>query len=502
MGKVLGGFVVRPAHEVKRLVQSLQNPRRAPAAPDARPGIGSRLDRADRARLDRNPMGSAELDLLRTAIRHTLAGIDDPDEFAQVASAVDWHRVLWLGRRHRTLPILHDHLRRLPPEVCPPSILRQIADLREVVQLQSLGRAREQCQIQALFQERSLPALATDSWMTFQRWSKRPHTFEPDTLLRYLVPAERLEKASRILQAAGHPDETDPGRLIRPGAMPVHLHRGFVRRASAARFWDEAAGTRLGGLVHLHPSARHWLIFRAATCDRTPRSISAAHEIALLCRQVTAADWLSVWSEAGRFGLAPTLARLLAAAHEDLGLAPPCPLPPGETMPAPAGGSVGEGRFDPAEVTAPFLPTAPVVAQRMLQLAGTTSGDLVCDLGCGDGRIAIGAARDFGARARGIDLDPHRIAEAQAFARQAGLGDRVEFTQGNLFAADLAGATVITCYLLPELQPPLLVKLRHEAAPGTRIVSHEFVFPDWPPERTEIIRVGPRKVSQIYLWHL
>jgi cyclopropane fatty-acyl-phospholipid synthase-like methyltransferase len=120
---------------------------------------------------------------------------------------------------------------------------------------------------------------------------------------------------------------------------------------------------------------------------------------------------------------------------------------------------------------------------------------VVYDLGCGDGRIVIEAVKTMGARGVGIDVDPERIAEAEANARKAGVVGRVEFRTQNLFEADIKEATVVMLYLWPEVNLKLLPKLRHELKPGTRIVSHSHNMGDWKPEKE--IRVDG---DRIYLW--
>jgi SAM-dependent methyltransferase len=129
-----------------------------------------------------------------------------------------------------------------------------------------------------------------------------------------------------------------------------------------------------------------------------------------------------------------------------------------------------------------YVPTPQPVVDKMLELAKVGPNDVVYDLGCGDGRIVVSAAKR-GARATGIDIDPERIAEARANVKQAGVGDRAKIVQGDLFEMDLSDATVVTLYLLPELNLRLRPKLL-QLKPGTRIVSHAFDMGDWKPEQT------------------
>jgi SAM-dependent methyltransferase len=138
-----------------------------------------------------------------------------------------------------------------------------------------------------------------------------------------------------------------------------------------------------------------------------------------------------------------------------------------------------------------YVPTPPEVVDEMLRLARVTGKDVLYDLGSGDGRIPVTAAKRFGTRGLGIDIDPQRVEEANANARAAGVTDKVKFVLGDLFELDLSPATVITLYLLPHLNlklRPTLWKLKR----GTRIVSHEFDMGDWKPERT--VKVGSRTV--------
>jgi len=131
-----------------------------------------------------------------------------------------------------------------------------------------------------------------------------------------------------------------------------------------------------------------------------------------------------------------------------------------------------------------FVPTPQEVVDVMLEVAHVTKDDIVYDLGSGDGRIPITAAKRFGARGIGIDIDPQRIKEANANAKAAGVTDKVRFLNQDLFATDISEASVVTLYLLPSLNLKLLPKLMKELAPGTRIVSHSFNMGDWKPEQT------------------
>ncbi len=143
-----------------------------------------------------------------------------------------------------------------------------------------------------------------------------------------------------------------------------------------------------------------------------------------------------------------------------------------------------------------YVPTPPEVVDAMLKVADARRGDVLYDLGSGDGRIPITAVEKYNVtRATGIEINPERIAEAQQNLNKAGVGDRVRFRNEDLFEADFSDATVITLYLLPALNVKLLPKMLRELKPGTRIVSHAFAMGDWKPEQT--LEVGGRSV---YFW--
>ena len=147
-----------------------------------------------------------------------------------------------------------------------------------------------------------------------------------------------------------------------------------------------------------------------------------------------------------------------------------------------AGAQPNAAQMNESEVL--YLPTPPAVVEAMLRLAGVSRSDVVYDLGSGDGRIPIAAAKSYGARGVGIELDGRMIERARRNAREAGMEHLVEFRQEDLFRSDLRAATVVTLFLFPQMNQQLRPKLLAELRPGTRIVSHRFGLGDWPPERT------------------
>ena len=150
------------------------------------------------------------------------------------------------------------------------------------------------------------------------------------------------------------------------------------------------------------------------------------------------------------------------------------------------------------EPDVPYVPTPQEVVEQMLALAKVTKNDVLYDLGSGDGRIPITAAQKFGTRGVGVDIDPQRIKEAKENALKAGVTDRVQFRQQDLFKTDISKATVVTLYLLPEINVELRAKL-FKLKPGTRIVSHDFDMGEWKPERVVQVQ-GPNREHTIYYW--
>jgi protein-L-isoaspartate O-methyltransferase len=149
-----------------------------------------------------------------------------------------------------------------------------------------------------------------------------------------------------------------------------------------------------------------------------------------------------------------------------------------------------------------YVPTPEAVVTTMMQLASVKPGDVVYDLGSGDGRIVITAIQKYGAqKGIGIEIDPKLIKEAQANAATAGVSDRVTFQQQDLFKTDFSEATVVTLYLLPELNVKLRPQLFKQLKPGTRIVSHDFDMGDWKPEKTVKVK-GPSREHTVFFWRV
>lgn len=146
-----------------------------------------------------------------------------------------------------------------------------------------------------------------------------------------------------------------------------------------------------------------------------------------------------------------------------------------------------------------YVPTPQVVVDKMLEMAKVGKNDVLYDLGSGDGRIVITAAEKFSTKGTGIEIDPKLVKQATANAEKAKVSDRVKFLEQDLFQTDFSSATVVTLYLLPELNVRLRPTLLKTLKPGTRIVSHDFDMGIWKPEKVERVK-GPRREHIIALW--
>ena len=168
-------------------------------------------------------------------------------------------------------------------------------------------------------------------------------------------------------------------------------------------------------------------------------------------------------------------------------------------QPAAGNQATGQKRPDAAHL-APYVPTPQEVVDRMLQLAQVTKNDVVYDLGCGDGRIPITAAKVYGARGIGVDIDPQRIAEANANATAAGVSHLVSFRLQDAMTTDVSEATVVTLYLLSSSNLKLRPILTRQLKPGARIVSHAFSMGNWDPDKVDTFNDTANNPRTLYLW--
>ena len=150
----------------------------------------------------------------------------------------------------------------------------------------------------------------------------------------------------------------------------------------------------------------------------------------------------------------------------------------------------------------PYVPTPQEVVERMLELAGVKKGDVVYDLGSGDGRIVVTAAKKYGVKAIGFEIDPQRIKESHENIKKAGVENLVEIRQQDIRTVDLSAASVLTMYLLPEVNLMIRPNIWKQMKAGSRIVSHDFDMAEWKPLKTEYIKDGSSWDHTLYLWQI
>jgi len=439
-----------------------------------------------------------ESDFLAAAMRLSLASPGAELELVGALPALDWQRVLWLGRREGVLLHLRQALLAAGSlSRCPPEIPPQLQALAEVTRLRQLESMRELCLLADELQRQVVPAVLIEPRLTSAQdaWDQAE---ERENFFHFHVPAADRDRAAAILRARGHAADATPAALIRPGQRPVFFNRELAAHPQAERLLRSATSTTVAGRTLLTLSPAHALL---ASLHRGPNahcpSLAQAWNTVRLCGSLT--HLAPALEEAARFGLQQELHTHLQACFQRLALPPPPAVK--ETALAELKQPTRSGQ--PVTLPhAPFLPTPTVVLDRMIALAGLQSTDVVCDLGSGDGRIVFRALESGVARAIGIDENSRLIEEARAHAAAIGAAARAEFINGDIFTADLRSASVVFCYLLPAVMPPLLTQLLRECRPGTRIVAHDYIFGDWPPERTELVRTGLTSIAQIYLWRV
>ena len=155
-----------------------------------------------------------------------------------------------------------------------------------------------------------------------------------------------------------------------------------------------------------------------------------------------------------------------------------------------------------AKEIVPYVPTPYEVVEKMLEMAQVKKGDVVYDLGSGDGRIVIAAVKKYGVRAVGFEINPERVKLSRELIKKEGLTKLAEIRDQDIMTVDLSGATVLTMYLLPEVNLQLRPNIQKQMKPGSRIVSHDFDMGDWKPERTEKIKDSSGWDHTLYLWRL
>ncbi len=495
-----------------------------------------------------------ETALLRASVRLCLGLHGARDECLALIHHVNWTRLLWIGGQCGGLSFLEAALRQVGPGSCPPSMQAQLAEFRITCQLRSMERSREWCLVQDEFSRRGITAIVASGSVLALRFCRQLTLREPELLLSVFVrPADRAA-AEETLRALGYDLTPDAFDLAGQTRSRVRIRTRLGSGTSAeAVVWEGVEHFAFAGRNLPVLSPINWLLHRCRVSSRELWSDwRDIFDVGLLLQRHSAMDWDEALTQGSRLQMLSSVLVGLAVAHRMLSWTLPISIER-ELVHRPTvnrtvatlerslrtGAAIGyyakvqtrialqpdlrkKVRWAYRHLRRAFQPTAsvrvnsesalttyglycpsrPPVVDAMLRLAETGPTDIVCDLGCGDGRLVIEAAAKFGSRGLGIDSDPQRIAEARAAATARGVNDRATFVQGDLMRTSVGEATVVCVYLQGFVYEKIRRKLEREMPPGARIVSHDFIFPDWPPEKTELVRSTRLRMAQIYLWRL
>ncbi|MBX3736131.1 MAG: nucleotidyltransferase family protein [Candidatus Didemnitutus sp.] len=499
-----------------------------------------------------------EFALLQASLNYGLRPNAPPKVSLDAASGAqcNWHRLLWLARCHGLLPSLGTMASRPDNGWSPPAdTLQQLQAIGHFTQLRHLARAREACVLHDLLTRASIPFMFASGWALARRCYPVPSLRSLGMNTTLLVRASDAARARTALASLGYSLEVSPLALADRHRSRVIVHslpatdrdfEGLIGRAETIPVGGRDLKTlptidwlfrlcanrnglrwlelrRVADLLSLlnHHATWDWplVLARADTAGLRSSlifSLVASHRVvgqelppqvakeiarepaldrhaAKLCRQLEAGQSMSPDSAAAlrlNLRLQPNWGDRLRYVWRHIRNRFRSPLP------------VGKNESDDPACIGRFAPTPQRTVDAMLDLAETKAGDVVYDLGCGDGRIVISAAKQFGARGVGIDLDPQRIREATASAAAQQVAATTSFLCADAMRIPLRDATVVCLYLQGFAYPDLRRKLARELSRGTRIVSHTFIFPGWPPEKTKIVSVNPQTISQIYLWRI
>jgi methylase of polypeptide subunit release factors len=480
--------------------------------------------------------------LLRAATR----GLVDPDQRPPAAwpPDLDWQLIPWLGQWHGVLPTLHACATPAASPLPVARLQRALAESDESNRLSLLGRLGEARLLAEKFRAAGLDVLLTSGWALGVRFLRCPEARQVDRSLGFLVAAPELERARQVARDGGYEVTPDPLRLHVPGRSLLALRT--PEPALKIGFGPSAPEISVAGARVRVPSAEDWLLLRTGT-GALPRvrELRRAADVVALTHQVR--DWEDVVARARAAQRWRALGFVVLASHALLDLAPPehavaaladtgvrqlvepfvrdAVHQPTRAIPrfesARREFALGDTpaqrlrtaarhvrrtlfpRTDRNESLGRFAPTPQGVVNELIAFAEVGPDDVLIDLGCGDGRIVLAAAR-AGARGIGVDSDPARIAEARAAAASAPASSpgRVEWRCADVGQVDVRDASVVTIYLQEFAYPRLRRQLLRQLRPGARIVSHDFIFPGWPPERSAIVRAGAAKCAVLHLWRV
>jgi len=452
---------------------------------------------------------------LTQAVRHAMGG-QRPAVGPVAISERDSAALLWLAQRHRVLLHLAQATLVDAADAANSSVTAGLSGYRRNAGVKHLAAARELRLLHGALQERAVTASFASGWVMGERYYPARSLREIGDQVRVFVqPADRAA-AVEALSGLGY--------VLGP-RDPLALHtlgRSRVTLDDATEVWESARRLTLLDVQISVPGPEAWLGRVLAPRGPRPRilTLERACDVIALCDQADF-DWELLWREADRIGRRLRIVAGIAASYALLDREPPPAVR--AMLIGPRMGSARDflvasstavvrprphGLAKRLRVLAPqeqpsigrFSPTPLAVVDRMLAVAHVAPGDVVYDLGCGDGRIVQRAAEVFGATAIGVDRDPLLLAQARTEAAARGLGSRVQFVEQDVFDVDVSQATVICLYLQRFAYRKIEHWLKASAMPGTRIVSHDVGFPDWVPDSTEIVVSDGLRASFVYCW--
>lgn len=490
------------------------------------------------------------MNLIHACLRRCFSPAWGTSEVSNGCANVNWTHLLWLARRSHGLLFVAEAL-RTEAKNYPVEIRNQLEAYRECNLLNGLARVRELCRLHDKFTQSGVTPVIASNVAFAQCYWDPPELREVGPKSLFYIQANERPRAEEVLRELGYKSVISSLELSSTERSWIYLREKLGDRKDTSReILHDARAWDVGTRRLLVPSPAGWLLHLCWQAQRQQWSdLRSLYDIGVLLKKTPSLDWNEIWERALRVQLtadvivsvalscrtaklelptklaqemqrAPALARFverLTSDHPQIFGWRQTLADQVRRQPTPwrkilyCGQEIrrrirSRDKYDTESENALtpyglYTPTPPVVADAMLDLAEVRHDDIVCDLGCGDGRIVTLAAEKFGCRGIGIDSDAKRISEAQALARRRGLHDRVTFIHRDLLQTSIRGATVVCIYLQGFVYEKVRRKIEREA-PGCRVVSHDFTFSRWLPEKTAIIRASPLRVSQIYLWRL
>lgn len=450
---------------------------------------------------------------------------DAVDGRSNAATDLDWGLVFWLARRqHVVARVAAAVVDRV--DSCPDWAREGAEALRSTVAMKQLARLAEIAQVQAAFRRHGVSALFMGSAAFAAAGHDRVELRDPEDTTLVLVEEQQKALASEVMVSAGYRvDQPVADRVVTPGRSTFNLRsaapwmRRLLRpddeRRVVAEWLSRARSVSISGEDVFTLSRGDWLLHECGASGRglSRLDLRRARDVVALGTAADHDDRHNFFASIASARARTRFIAALRASFEVLKRSMPPELSEGLRTVSPNRlglliaarvAALAQGAWPPgpdpntsAIVLGAYAPTPRECVDRMLSLAGVRSDDVVFDLGSGDGRVVLAAARDYGARAIGVEADTRLVAQARTAAAQVPLAS---FVEGDAASADVRDATVVCFYVTPAAVAPLLSKLMRELRAGARIVSHNGLASNIPPDKTAIVRSGLLECSFISVW--